>query len=34
MLIPYRGKVMLDDVLEILFRRIEALEVRVERQPE
>ena len=34
MLIPYRGKVMLDDVLEILFRRIETLEAQVERRTE
>ena len=32
MLIHYRGEVMLDDVLELLFRRIETLEASVERR--
>ena len=34
MLIHYRGEVMLDDVLELLFRRIETLEAQVERRAE
>ena len=34
MLINYRGEVMLGDVLELLFRRIETLEAQVERRTE
>ena len=32
MIINYRGKVMLDDVLDLLFRRLQAVEAQLERQ--